>query len=221
MEAKQCAICERTLLVGERPLRFAPDGVGRLRRRLPALPGGRARARLGEGGLADDADRAGTSAPQAAPLEPRGYLRRRSGGRRAEADRRRADPAAPVEHEQAIVEAAELFNASDARARSAGSRGASASRRSSIVPLSGRQHRGRRHGRLGDLLVPVPRHARTRRSRCGSRSAGTSSTSSRPTFPDWNAQPRGRSGLVPEIESPRTRSDRSIRYNAIVRMGGT
>ena len=28
MEAKQCAICERTLLVGERPLRFAPDGVG-------------------------------------------------------------------------------------------------------------------------------------------------------------------------------------------------
>lgn len=27
MEVKQCAICERTLLVGERPLRFAPDGV--------------------------------------------------------------------------------------------------------------------------------------------------------------------------------------------------
>jgi hypothetical protein len=27
MEAKQCAICERTLLVGELPLRFAPDGL--------------------------------------------------------------------------------------------------------------------------------------------------------------------------------------------------
>jgi hypothetical protein len=27
MEAKQCAICERTLLVGEQPLRFAPDGM--------------------------------------------------------------------------------------------------------------------------------------------------------------------------------------------------
>ena len=27
MKVKQCAICERTLLVGERPLRFAPDGV--------------------------------------------------------------------------------------------------------------------------------------------------------------------------------------------------
>jgi hypothetical protein len=27
MEARQCAICERTLLVGERPLRFAPDGL--------------------------------------------------------------------------------------------------------------------------------------------------------------------------------------------------
>ena len=27
MEAKQCAICERTLLVGELPLRFAPDGM--------------------------------------------------------------------------------------------------------------------------------------------------------------------------------------------------
>ena len=27
MEVKQCAICERTLLVGEQPLRFAPDGM--------------------------------------------------------------------------------------------------------------------------------------------------------------------------------------------------
>ena len=27
MEARQCAICERTLLVGELPLRFAPDGI--------------------------------------------------------------------------------------------------------------------------------------------------------------------------------------------------
>lgn len=27
MEVKQCAICERTLLVGEHPLRFAPNGV--------------------------------------------------------------------------------------------------------------------------------------------------------------------------------------------------
>jgi hypothetical protein len=27
METKQCAICERTLLVGELPLRFAPDGM--------------------------------------------------------------------------------------------------------------------------------------------------------------------------------------------------
>ena len=27
MDVKQCAICERTLLVGEQPLRFAPDGL--------------------------------------------------------------------------------------------------------------------------------------------------------------------------------------------------
>jgi hypothetical protein len=27
MEAKHCAICERTLLLGEQPLRFAPDGI--------------------------------------------------------------------------------------------------------------------------------------------------------------------------------------------------
>jgi hypothetical protein len=27
MEARHCAICERTLLLGEQPLRFAPDGV--------------------------------------------------------------------------------------------------------------------------------------------------------------------------------------------------
>ncbi len=47
-----CAICERTLLMGEHALRFAPDGA-RARRRLPALPGDRARARLGARGLAD------------------------------------------------------------------------------------------------------------------------------------------------------------------------
>ena len=50
---------------------------------------------------------------------------------------------------------------------------------SSIVPLSGRQPRGRRHGRVGDLLVPVPRHARLGASRCGSPSAATTRPSSR------------------------------------------
>ena len=28
MEVNRCAVCERTLLLGERSYRFAPDGVG-------------------------------------------------------------------------------------------------------------------------------------------------------------------------------------------------
>ena len=107
-----CAICERTLLVGERATRFSPDGGEPLRRRLPALQRDRARARLGQGGLADDAGPSAAAAGGAALA----WRRSSSPARGAEEPvvsepilRRLSKP------EQAIVEAAELFNASPYR----------------------------------------------------------------------------------------------------------
>lgn len=110
MEAKRCAICERTLLVGERPIRFAPDGDefvdvcplcqevaldhGWVREGMPIGPAvrhTRRRRPLGLGAIFGNHRR---GAPETIVAEP--ILRRLS-----------AD-------EQAIVEAAALFNVSDA-----------------------------------------------------------------------------------------------------------
>jgi len=111
MEVKQCAICERTLLVGERPLRFAPDGVddfvdvcvlcqdvaldhGWIREGSPLGPAVRHARRRRTLSLAAIF---GTQRPPAADqLVAEPILRRLS-----------AD-------EQAQIEAAALFNASDA-----------------------------------------------------------------------------------------------------------
>src|SRR5580765_7340820 len=111
MEAKQCAICERTLLVGERPLRFAPDGVddyvdvcvlcqevaldhGWVREGSPIGPAvrqTRRRRSLSLGAILGGARRRESETIVAAPI-----LRRLSNA------------------EQAAVEAATLFNSSDA-----------------------------------------------------------------------------------------------------------
>ena len=112
MEAKQCAICERTLLVGERPLRFAPDGmddyveVCALCQEI-ALDHGWVR----EGSPIGPAVR---HARRRRPLSLAAHLRRHSGGRPpstivAEPILRRLSTV-----EQTQLEAAALFNASDA-----------------------------------------------------------------------------------------------------------
>jgi hypothetical protein len=111
MEAKRCAICERTLLVGELAVRFAPDGVdefvdvcplcqesaldhGWVREGSPTGPAvrhARRRRALSLGTIFGTQRRA---APETIVAEP--ILRRLSG------------------NEQAIVEAVALFNANDA-----------------------------------------------------------------------------------------------------------
>jgi hypothetical protein len=111
LEVRRCAICERTLLVGERPLRFAPHGardyvdVCALCREV-AIDHGWVR--------------------EGSPLVPsvrHGHRRRAlglaaifGGGRRPVTETLAADPALRrlSRHEQASVEAVELFNASDA-----------------------------------------------------------------------------------------------------------
>jgi hypothetical protein len=111
LEAKRCAICERTLLVGERPIRFAPDGNddfvdvcplcqevaldhGWVREGSPIGPAVRHSRRRRTLSLAAILGGSRRPAPDAIVAEP--VLRRLSN------------------QEQALVEAAALFNSSDA-----------------------------------------------------------------------------------------------------------
>ena len=111
MEAKRCAVCERTLLLGEQAVRFAPDGVdefvdvcplcqeialdhGWVREGSPTGPAVRHSRRRRSLSLATIFGAPRRPAPEAIVAEP--ILRRLSA------------------EEQAIVEAAALFNSSDA-----------------------------------------------------------------------------------------------------------
>jgi len=129
---RSCAICERRLLTGEEPLRFSPDRTeyvdvcllcqdvalesGWIKEgspSTPTVPGTRRRRSL-LGGLFEL-----RRPPETEPVATEPILRRLS------------DP------ELAIVEAAELFNASPARRTIVGIARSLGAPRASIVPLSG------------------------------------------------------------------------------------
>ncbi len=112
MEARRCAICERTLLVGEQAVRFAPDGIdefvdvcplcqevavdhGWVREGSPLGPAVRNPRRRRSLNLAAILG-GGQRRPAAEAIVAEPILRRLSSG------------------EQVVVEAAALFNASDA-----------------------------------------------------------------------------------------------------------
>ena len=133
-QVKVCAICERTLLTGERATRFSPDGDGRyvdvcplcaeiamehgwIREGSPSTPtirGPRRRRRLGLASLFEPRK---VQEPEPIAAEPR--LRRLS------------------EPEAAMVEAADLFNASPFRRTVAGIARSLGSPEASIMRLSG------------------------------------------------------------------------------------
>jgi hypothetical protein len=133
LAARTCAICERTLLVGERSVRYSPDGDafvdvcplcqeiavehGWLKEGSPTSPlvaDSRRRRRLGPLAALFEPRR-----PVAEPVVDEPILRRLSGP------------------ELAMVEAAELFNASAFRRTIAGLAKSLGEPRASIVPLSG------------------------------------------------------------------------------------
>lgn len=132
--SRSCAICERSLLMGERAVRFQPYAGaefvdvcplcvdealehGWIKEGSPTTPLGPPDRRRRRSGLARLFDLGGRSAAPPVVAEP--ILRRLS------------------EREQAMVEAAELFNSSDYR-RTVGGIGKSlGAPRVSIVPLSG------------------------------------------------------------------------------------
>jgi hypothetical protein len=130
-----CAICERTLLVGERPIRYAPDGRGEFvdvcslcqdlaaeqgwvkegSPTTPTVAEERPRRRLSLGAIFDPR----RTVPEETPLAPEPILRRLS------------------ERERAMVEAAELFNASPYRRTVGGIAKSLGEPHVSVVPLSG------------------------------------------------------------------------------------
>src|ERR1700759_3021707 len=109
---RTCAICERTLLMGERAIRFSPNGGADYVDVCPLC----AETAVESGGIREGAPTTPTVAPE---------RRRRGAGGGVlapllETKRRRAEAtiaSEPIlrrlsEHELAIVEAADLFNAS-------------------------------------------------------------------------------------------------------------
>src|SRR5262245_52776159 len=138
-----CAICERTLLMGERSLRFSPDGSDY----VDVCPLCQEIA-LEHGWVKE-------GSPTTPVLAPDRRRRGRPTLARLLAPRRQATPApvasAPIlrrlsEPEQAVVEAADLFNASDYRRSVAGIAKSLGEPRVSIVRLSGTS---------GELVVTV------------------------------------------------------------------
>ena len=128
-----CAVCERTLLTGERALRFSPDGDefvdvcplcadialehGWVREgspTTPTVPSQRRKRRRGLGSLFDPRRQ-----PADDPVVAEPILRRLSA------------------REQQTVEAADIFNASDYRRTVGGIAKSLGAPRASIVPLSG------------------------------------------------------------------------------------
>ena len=131
--ARTCAICERTLLVGERAVRFSPDGEDF----VDVCPLCQEIA-VESGWLKEGSPITPTVAEQP---------RRRRRGFAALFDARRSAPAEPIatepilrrlsQHEQAMVEAADLFNGSMYRRTVAGIAKSLGDPSASIVPLSG------------------------------------------------------------------------------------
>jgi hypothetical protein len=136
VETRICAVCGRSLLTGERPVRYAPTGsssdyvdVCLLCQEIAVESGW-----IKEGS-------------PTTPIVAAERKRRRKLGLGSLFERRRATPEQPVasepilrrlsEHELAIVEAADLFNASAFRRTIAGIAKSLGEPNASVIPLSG------------------------------------------------------------------------------------
>ena len=155
---RSCAICHRTLLLGERAMRFTPGGDNWVD--VCAL----CTATADEHGWIKE------GSPTTPIVAERGR-RRRFGGLAALLEPKKVEPEQKVSEpmlrrlnpeEQAIVEAAELFNDSAYRRTIAGIAKSLGDARVSLLPLSGVNHEVVITDRLGHLLVPVPRPLRIR-----------------------------------------------------------
>jgi hypothetical protein len=190
-----CAVCERTLLTGERALRFSPNGedfvdvcplcadialehgwVKEGSPTTPTVPNQRRRRRRGLASLFDPRRQAPDDPVVAEPI-----LRRLSAG------------------EQQMVEAADIFNASDYRRTVGGIAKSLGQPSASIVPLSGVS---------GELIVTVAWDISWYQYRLTPDSAQPVRLAERgheladldATYQRWNAKIEDDGRLVPDIE---------------------
>ena len=192
---RTCAICERTLLMGEHAVRFAPDG----REYVDVCPLCQEIA-LEHGWVKE-------GAPTTPVLAPERRRRGRPSLARLLAPRRQVVPApvasAPIlrrlsEPEQAVVEAADLFNASDYRRSVAGIAKSLGEPQVSIVRLSGTS---------GELVVTVAWEISWYQYRVSPESVqpvrlaerGHDPTELEHTFTHWNARLDEDGRVVPDI----------------------
>ena len=190
-----CAVCERTLLTGERAMRFSPHGdefvdvcalcadaalehgwVKEGSPTTPTVPNQRRRRRRGLASLFDPRRQ-----PPDDPVVAEPILRRLSGP------------------EQQMVEAADIFNASDYRRTVGGIAKSLGQPRASIVPLSGVS---------GELIVSVAWDISWYQYRVTPDSAQPVRLAERgheladldATYQRWNARIEDDGRLVPDIE---------------------
>ena len=190
-----CAVCERTLLTGERAVRFAPNSddfvdvcplcaeialehgwVKEGSPTTPTVPNQRRRRRRGFASLFDTRRQ-----PPDEPVVAEPILRRLS------------------VREQQLVEAADIFNASDYRRTVGGIAKSLGQPRASIMPLSGVS---------GELIVTVAWDISWYQYRVTPDAAqpvrlaerGHELTELDATYQRWNAKIEGDGRLVPDIE---------------------
>ena len=131
---RTCAICERSLLMGEHAIRFSPGG-GEYVDVCPLC----AEIALEHGWLREGSPSMPTLPPDARRRKSRWHNLLGGGGRRTEEEPVAAEPILRrlSEPELAVVEAADLFNASPHRRTVAGVAKSLGPPQASIVPLSG------------------------------------------------------------------------------------
>jgi hypothetical protein len=193
-----CAICERTLLMGERAVRFAPEEGADLVDVCPLCQ----EIALEHGWLKEGSPTTPTIEGDRRGRRRRRGLQERLGLRRSAAP----DPVTPPEpilrrlseDELALLEAAELFNGSTYRRTVGGIAKSLGEARASIVPLS---------GDAGELVVTVAWDLSWYQYRVSPESAqpvrlerrGHELDELEDTFKSWNAQVEDQGRLVPEI----------------------
>jgi len=198
MEAKQCAICERTLLVGELPLRFAPDGIDDyvdvcVLCHETALDNGWVR----EGSPIGPAVR---HTRRRRPLSLSAIF---GANRRPAADQMVAEPILRrlSRTEQTQLEAAALFNTSDAVRTVDGISRSLGEPHASIVVLPGQN---------AEVVITVAWEISWYQYRISPGSPQPVRLAERglepgeldPKFSEWNARYESGAGILPDIDSP-------------------
>jgi hypothetical protein len=196
MEVNRCAVCERTLLLGERSYRFAPDGVDEFVDVCELCQ----ETALGHGWVREGG-----------PVGPavRHSRRRRTlslagifGGHRRPAQTIVAEPQLRRlnDEEHAMVQAAAVFNSSDGLRTMEGITRSLGSPRVSIVVLSG-SNPDVVLTFVWDLAWYQYRINREATQPIRLTDRGTEPEEVEATFTSWNARFQPGSGVIPELEN--------------------